>query len=334
MNPFYHLMIQGPRGRIARPPLTIQKAYITSTGTISGPAGWTAVRNSTGYYTVDVGVDATADGVAPWAFVHYSGGSNSFTCTAQIQLSAANPSEVEIWTPRVSDGGETNSNFYFYLATGTADSVKKAILLDTGSFASTPFSAPAGWTSSRLGTGNYRVTPTGGLDLRPINGEAAFMVMPYGIANPDGPKQHAEWNPDTVTTEARINTRRLTDDAIQDRDSYMVWIDPSVHEIPVIGAEANGGSFIGGTPVGWTINNPTAGLAEVGIAQGNQPVFPVQDGLGLMLNCRTGQTNGAGISATFDNSPEVNCRTFRILDGAATYNKTFFITTILGSPPA
>lgn len=334
MNPFIHLMVQGPRRRRPPPPLTIQKAFINSAGTIVGPASWTAVRNSQGYYTVDVGFDVTADGVAAWAFVHYSGGSNAFTCVANIQFDALNTSEIEIWTPRSLDGGETDRDFYLYVAQGTPNSVKKAILNDSGSFAGSPFAAPAGWTSSRLGTGDYRVTPTGGYSLNPANNQVAFTVMPYGQLNPTEPKQGAEWNHDITDTNARINTRRLGDGAISDRDSYMVWIDPSVHEIPIVGAEVFGGSFVSLTPPGWTINQPTTGLSEVGIAQGNQPVFPTQDGLGLMLGPRTGQTEGAGVAATFDGSPEVNCRTFRLLDGAATINKTFFITTISGSPPA
>lgn len=334
MNPFIHLMIQGPRRRRPPPLLTIQKAYVTGAGVIDGPVGWTAQRNSLGHYTVDVGFDVTADGVAPWAFVHYSGGNNGFTSVAQIEMSSVNTSEIDIWTPRSLDGGETDNAFYLYVAQGTADSVKKARLGDAGTFVTTPFSAPAGWTSSRLGTGDYRVTPTGGLSLNPANGEAAFMVMPYGRLNPTEPKNQSEWNHDITDTDARINTRRLLDGAPRDGDSYIVWIDPAVHEIPVVGAEAFGGSFVSLTPPGWTISQSTPGLSAVGIAQGNQPVSPVQDGLAVMLGVRTGQTEGAGVSATFDGTPELNCRTFRMLDGAATINKTFFVTTIEGSPPA
>ena len=337
MNPFYHLMIQGPRGRIARPPLTIYSAYVASTGTIlGGPAGWSAVKETdvAGHYTVDVGFDLTADGVAPWAFVAYVGGSNGFTSYAQIELSSTSPNTVQVWTPRSLDGGEIDNNFYLYVAVGTPDSVKKAILNDNGTFRTTPFSPPAGWTAAKTGTGTYRITPTGGLDLTPFSAEAAFCVMPYGKNNPTEPKQAAAWRPNSPTTQAIIETRRLLDGAIQDRDSYMVWIDPSSHEVPVVGAEINAASFIGGTPAGWSANNPTPGLVEVNIAQGSLPTFTANDGLAFMISPKTGGVgNGAGANASFANAPEVDVRTYRLLDGAATINQNFYLHTIEGTPP-
>ena len=337
VNPYIYMMAQGPRGRIARPLLTIYRAYVASTGNILlGPAGWTSNKETdvAGHYTIDTGFDLTADGVAAWGWVAYTGSNNLFTGVAQIEYSAINPTEVQIWTPRARDGGEIDNNFFLFVAVGTADSVKKAILNDNGSFRTSPFNPPAGWTAARTGTGAYRVTPTGGLDLTPFAAEAAFCTMPYGKLNDTEPKQHTAWRPGAPTTDAVIETRRMLDGALVDRDSYMVWIDPSSHEIPLVGAELNGGTFIGGTPAGWSANNPTPGLTEVNIAQGNLPAFGPPDGLGIMINPDTGQPgNGAGASATFDGTPEMQVRTFRMLDGAATVNLNFYVHTLEGAAP-
>lgn len=314
--------------------VTIYKAYISSTGTLFGPTGWSCSRQSTGAYTVDTnGLDLTVGGVAAWAIGHYVGEDSFATPNCNIKFSSVNRDTCQVWTPRSRDGGERDQAFYFYVAVGTADTVKKAILTTAGTFWTSPFAPPTGWTSSRLSTGQFRITPNGGNDLTPGSSEAAVHVQPYG----DSPtfKYGSAWEPEVgLETQARITTRRLLDGALEDHQSYMVWIDGLAVTNLVEGVAVSNGSFTGTIPNGWGASNPAPGRTDINPDKGNQPVQPVQDGLGWMVSSRRGQdVNGTGVTMAFDGTATIGNQTMRLLDGAATINWDFYFYALNGAAP-
>ena len=313
----------GAGGPVVKVDATIYQIYVTSTGDITGPPGWTASRWQQGTYFINPPSDLLPDLRLPevciWgAYIATSGGGREVAVTMSS-------SALTAWTYRSLDGGLVDSNFYIWVAVGPA--CRKIVWTGNTGEIFPGFTAPDGWTVNRTNVGQYTVNMPGVGNIDQREGGAAFAGIGYGQT---GEGVNVTALPSVVNPEQiNIETRRQLDGALIDKDAILNVLVGEVE-----GCRALGGNFQGDSPPGWTVTGFSGGLSRVDPQLGVFPILPVQDGLGIMVNCLTGQApEFAGFYLRFFGQAFIEVHTYRQSDGADNVDKIYNLALVQGNPP-